>query len=223
MSSAFRGPSFDDVIAIAERMAGNPADSVTLAQQLATMVGNLPPPAGELLSRPAFERASLWTLGCTFENIEIDSSPPPQVIQAQDDVWIRGVSAQAYPLFVPDGAADLEAQIAYYRAMSDVAGQNGRLCFDANWRIDGKQGFISGGASEILGPGSVITGDGFWSAPLDWRLQKAQTIEVRVQSRMQDVFPSSLASPFSSANQVIRYLVVAFWAETLNMPSVMGT
>jgi hypothetical protein len=221
MSSAFKGPSYEDAIAFGQRMIQNPADSVSLAGQLATMIANLPPPSGELLSRPHFERASLWTLGCTFENVEVGAVPPPAVIQAQSDVWIRGVSAQAYPLIVADDQETFADFIAFYQALKNTEGTNGRPLFDVNWRIDGKQGFISGGATEVLSPATLVAGDGYWSAPLDWRLQKTQTIEVRVQSRMNQVLPVAL-SDVDDTNRVIRYLSVAFWVEEISSPSVSG-
>lgn len=221
MTSAFRGPSYEDCIALATRMTQNPADSVSLASQLATMIANLPPPSGELLSRPHFERASLWTLGCTFENVTTDAVPPPAVIQAQSDVWIRGVSAQAYPLIVAEDNDGFVSFVDFYQALKANEGTNGRPLFDVNWRIDGKQGFISGGATEVLGAAPLVAGDGYWTATMDWRLQKTQTIEVRVQSRMNQVFPTTL-DDVNDTNRVIRLLVVAFWVEEISSPSVMG-
>src|SRR6185503_17351952 len=218
----FRGPSYQDAIAVAQRMAQNPADSVSLVGQLVTLLANLPPPASELLSRPDFERASLWTLGTFFENVTATSSPPLRVIEMQRDVWIRGVQAQAYPLFVETGQAPADAlfeQLSFFRELREYASTNGRPLFEANWRLNGKQGFISSGSTEVFAPGAVIAGDGFFSAPMDWRLQKGETLEVRVQSRMSDILPANLAG-VSDANRVLRLVTVTFWAEELTAPSV---
>ena len=89
-----------------------------------------------------------------------------------------------------------------------------------NWRLDGRQGFISSGQSEILAPAVGLTGDGFWIAPMDWRLQKDQAIEVRVRSRMLDFLTANLDPAFvDDADRTLRWIVVTFWAEEMNQPS----
>ncbi len=214
--SSLGGPSLQDAIALAQRMAQNPADSVVLAGQLVELLSSMPPAAGELLSRPAFERASLWTLGCSFENVGLDE-PPPQIIRCQHDVWVRGVTAQAYPelAFADDDLATLTAAVQLFRQLRFSTGNNGRGLFETNWRLDAKQGFISKGMSEIVAPASMITGDGCWTAAKDWMLQKDQTIEVRVRSLLGD-----LQLDTTVENLSLRWVVVTFWVEELDQPSV---
>lgn len=124
------GVTVDDVIALAQRMAQNPADSVSFAQQLVEMLGNLPPPSGMLLSRPKFDRASLFTLGCSFENVPLSAgSIGPQVIRCQHDVWIRGVTIQAIPAFAPitgQTFGNVTTMAALFRALRLSVGTNGR-------------------------------------------------------------------------------------------------
>lgn len=216
--------SLDEAIALADRIAANPAEGIKLADMLADTVDRLPPEAADILSRPFFERASLWTLATSFEGVLADGEAPPQTILCQHDVWIRGVVAVSIPLIglVSDPSiADLIEQLQLFRDGCATQGANNRGLFETNWRVDARQGFISQGQSEILGPAALVAGDGFWAAPLDWRLQKDQTIEVRVTSRMREFFPQTLGSTFpDNTFRILRWVVVAFWAEELRQPSV---
>ena len=210
------GPSLQEAIALAQRMASNPADSVTLAGQLVDVLSGLPPAAGELLSRPFFERASLWTLGCSFENVGPTDEPPPQVIRCQHDVWIRGIVGQAY---VRQGQPNQEPDdvIASLQFLRNMGGTNGRGLFEANFRLDGLQGFVSSGQSEILLPGTLLLGDGMWFAPMDWKLQKDQAIEVRLRSLVGELGLSAFLAPDPI---LLRWATINFWAEELNQPAV---
>ncbi len=215
--------SLNEAIALADRMAANPADAVSMADTLVSVIERLPPPSSALLSRPLFQRASLWSLGVSFENVLPNGEAPPEVILCQHDVWIRGVSICVIPqVTLPQSAnlADLTARLRLFREACITQGTNNRGLVEANWRVDARQGFISEGQAEILAPGTLIAGDGFWSAPLDWRLQKDQTIEVRIRSRMNQLFPLSLGANFTDAQRVLRWVTVVFWAEELRQPSV---
>jgi hypothetical protein len=214
------GVSIDDAIALSTRMAQSPADSVSLAPQLVQVLQSLPPPAGQLLSRPAFERATLFTLGCSFENVPISAgSIGPQVIRCQHDVWIRGVQVQAYPSFFPitgQSLANVQQIANLFRQLRFSIGTNGRGLVQVNWRLDARQGFISRGSTgEILAPASLISGDGCFDAPKDWILQKDQTIEVRLQSLLDE-----LGINTADANLILRWVTVCFWAEELDQPSI---
>lgn len=210
------GVSLEDAIALAQRMASSPADSVALSQQLVDTLSQLPPQAGELLSRPQFERASLWTLGCSFENVPATGAVPPQIIRCQHDVWIRGVQVQAYPDLSPFGGdfSTLSLIVQTLRALRFTIGTNGRGLVRVNWRLDARQGFISRGNAEILAPATLISGDGRFSAAKDWQLQKDQTIEVRLESAL-----SQLNLSADIADLVLRWVTVCFWAEELDQPS----
>ena len=217
-----RGPTLQDAIALAQRMAANPADSVVLAGQLADVIAGLPPSSGELLSRPVFDRASLWSLAAIFQNVEADGEPPPQVIRCQHDVWIRGVQIQAYPKWIGDSE---DVNLALQKILGNRLAfgnetTNGRYFVEANWRLDARQGFISSGQAEILAPGDLVAGDGVWQAPMDWKLQKDQTIEVRIRSRMNEIFPPLLdPETFNASDRILALVAVVFWAEELNQPS----
>lgn len=215
--------SLDEAIALADRIAANPAEGIKLSDMLADTIDRLPPEPAEILSRPAFERASLWTLATSFENVLPNGEAPPQTILCQHDVWVRGVVGVSIPLIGLTGDPDISTLIEHLQLFRDgcaTQGSNSRGLFEANWRVDARQGFISEGQSEILGPGSLVLGDGFWYAPLDWRLQKDQTIEVRVASRMREFLPDSLGATFDDLTfRILRWVVVAFWAEELRQPS----
>lgn len=217
------GVSIDDAIALAQRMAQSPADSVALAPQLVTTLQSLPPQAGGLLSRPKFERATLFTLGCSFENVPITAgSIGPQVIRCQHDVWVRGVQVQAYPSFAPitgQSFPNVQQLADLFRQLRFSIGTNGRGLVSVNWRLDARQGFISrGSTSEILAPAALIAGDGCFDAPKDWILQKDQTIEVRIQSLLDQVGINTAV-----ANLLLRWVTVCFWAEEIDQPSVQVT
>jgi hypothetical protein len=211
-------PTLSDTIALADRMVANPADSVTLAPQLADAIRLLPPSRAELLSRPVFQRASLWSLAVSFERLDPGVEGPPQVIRAQHDVWIRGVQAQVYLApEVTEAVNNLDA-LRRLRRVCGQAGSNLRGLVEVNWRLDGRQGFISTGQAEILARGTSITGDGFWSSPLDWQLQKDQTIEVRARARSAEFLPL-IPGNITPLDQQVRWLVVSFWAEEMRQPS----
>lgn len=215
--------SLDEAIALADRMAANPTDAVSMADMLVSVIERLPPEAAALLSRPFFQRASLWSLGVSFEGVLPDGEAPPQTILCQHDVWIRGVTACVIPLVAlpaQSTISDLLDRLLLFRTACVTTGSNNRGLIEANWRVDARQGFISEGQSEILGPGALIAGDGFWSAPLDWRLQKDQTIEVRLRSRMNEFFPQTLGANVTDAERVLRWVTIVFWAEELRQPSV---
>lgn len=218
MTHSAHGPaSYKEVLALAERMARSPADAVSFAGRLSELVTSLPPAKSELLSRPMFERATLWTLVASFENVEVGPEAPPLTIRVQHDAWIRGVVACA----IPDIAvAEVPpAQYLPFLAFQCWRTTNNRDKFETNWRIDGKQGFVSNGTGEILAPATLATGDSEYPANLDWRLQKDQTIQVRVRSRWNEFQPSEVEDDEAAAAR-IRWLVVAFWEEELNQPSV---
>jgi hypothetical protein len=216
------GPSLGDVLALVTRAAGNPADSVTMASEILELVQALPPTASAILSRPHFERASLWTLGVSFENVDPDTEPPPQEILIPHDTWIRSVQAQVYPLYNAASDDELLGKTELFNiSAARTLGMNLRGLFEANWRVDARQGFISSGTSEILESGIQITGDGAFTCPLDWRLQKGQTIEVRLRSRIRDFLPAGLEG-FTDADRVLRWVVLTFWGEELKQPATQG-
>jgi len=205
--------TIQQAVSLAQRMAGDPSAAVALASQLADLIDRLPPPAGELLSRPVFERATLYTEVLSFENIKPGSLSPIQSIRCQRDLWIRGVSAQAYPSLTAPSAEALFAKLLILNAFSRTS--NGRSLFEVNWRLEGTQGFISKGVEgEILAPAATVTSNGFFHAPLDWQLQTNDTIQVRIRNAARDLFPATLPDEiFSDAELTLRWIVVTFWAE----------
>jgi len=205
--------TIEQALSLARRMRADPSAAVALAPQLADLIDRLPPPAGELLSRPLFERATLYTEVVSFENVPPGAQPPPQSIRCQRDLWFRGVTAQAYPSLTAASAEALFAKNLILKQFSKTT--NGRNFFEVNWKLEGTQGFISRGAeAEILAPAVTVTSDGFFHAPLDWQLQANDTIQVRIRNAMRDLFPATISSEiFSDAELTLRWVVVTFWAE----------
>jgi hypothetical protein len=210
-----RPTSLEELEGLARTMAGSPAQAVSMAASMADKARELPPPRSELLSRPLWARGSLWTEGVSFEFVPNDGSEsPPQIIRLQHDMWIRGVEACALFQAFDDPENLLEAQAGLNRSF----GSQNRWAAEANWRVDARQGFVSSGQAEILAPLNTIAGDGSFSAALDWKLQKDQTIEVRARSRLGDVL-----GPIAKDEDngfLIRWLVVTFFGESLRMPGV---
>ena len=214
--------SLADVVLVLERMKSNPAEAVQLSQLLPELIGNLTPPAAQLLSRPHFECASLWSPTAQFEFVAPRGEAPTQNIRIQEDMWIRGVQCSVLPGLARGATtvANWLQLFSYLQGLANVTGENGRGLVELAWRIDARQGFISSGTNEIFSIASLITGDGTWSAPLDWQLQKDQVIEVRLRSRILDYLTPSQDLP--EAALALRWVNVTFWAEGLRQPSVQG-
>lgn len=215
---SLRPVPLQEIFSLVQQMIANPADQVTQAARLREMVRALPPEAGELLSRAVFSRCGLWTLVAHFFSVPEGDETPPEVIRMPRDGWIRGVSAAAIVPLSNDGidAQGIVQAATQRRAVAETTGSNFRGLFELNWRINSKQGFISSGTSEILGTASLITGNGFWKAPMDWRLQLDDTIEVRARLRLQRLFPTDCAEP--SIPREFPWIAVGFEMEELPQP-----
>lgn len=211
--SRLRATSLGDVEALARSMVASPANAVQLAGQLQATINALPVPRAELISRPAFDRAALWTYVASFENLENSGEPATRVIELQRDVWVRGVNACA---IVQVNAQDFELSEFFWLISSATLGRNLRWLFDANWTVDDERGFITNGLSEILASGVGVTGDGERSAAIDWRLQRNQTIVVRARSRLAAASVEAVEEP----GTILRWLTITFWCEEMKHPGV---
>lgn len=213
--------SIDDVRAVLRRMSDSAADAAQLAQLLPDMIARVPPPAAQLMSCPHFERATLWDYACSFENVAVEFEAPPENVRVQRDLWVRAIEVQVIPgigFAQTPTLAQLEARLELFQRTAQAYGQNLRGLVELNWRVDGAQGFVSIGTSETMAIASLLTGDGAFTAPVDWTLQKDQVIEVRCRSRLADLFPA-LADDVVTPGR-LRWVVVGFWAEALEQPSV---
>ena len=79
---------------------------------------------------------------------------------------------------------------------------------------------MSDGQAEILQDALSITGDGQFSAAIDWRLQKDQTIEVRMRSKLLEIFAGQVQENGVFEDMQMRWVVITFWGEALRQPSV---
>ena len=210
--------TLQDVRTLIAQMLSNPADQVRLASSLQQLVQQLPPARSEVMSRYKFERAGLWSYVANFFDAEDDQESVPEIIRIPHDSWIRGVQAFALPALDEDRVtADGLLLTARQRSLLATRyGSNWRGLFEVNWRINSRQGFISTGTGEILATAAQATGDGQYSANLDWRLQQEDTIEVRVRNRIRRVFPTDCVT---ALDRVIPWICVIFWAEELPQPA----
>jgi hypothetical protein len=203
--------SLQDVRSLTQKMLASPSDQVRLAAALRDLVQQLPPERSQLLSRVQFDRAGLWSLVANFFDVPDEDEPPPQIIRIPHDVWIRGVQVFALPALDADRwEADGLLLIAQQRAELIRYGTNWRGLVEVNWRLNNSQGFISSGMGELLAPAAQVSGDGQHSAALDWRLQRDDTISVRVRNRIRRIFPTDCAT---ALERTLPWICVAFWAE----------
>lgn len=204
--------TLDEVIALTDRMAANPADAVQLAPTLSERIASLPPANSELMTSPRFHLNSKWSYAAIFQNVPVNGVSVPFPIRLPHDTWIRGVVSQVYPGIVL--GEDPSVRLLLNREIARSYGANGRWAVTANWRVDARQGFISSGASqEIFSELALLTGDGFWTAPLDWRMQKDQTIEVTIRNQITGVIPQS--PDFADGDYEIPLCVVTFLGEEI--------
>jgi len=205
-------PTIDDVRLCASRMAANAADAVGLVPQFAELVGALQPADALLRSRPHFERGALWSYPALFEFLD-DTESPTIPLLAQTDLWVRGVVCTVITGFLrPTDTSDPLMNLAE-RWISTTYGSNARWAIELKWRLDGQQGFIARGTSEIYAPATLLTGDGEFVAPLDWVIEKDQTIDVSARSLVKQLIGDlTPQQPFPP----LRAVYVVFWGEDLS-------
>lgn len=199
---------------MAERMAANPAESVHQMRVLAKMLHEMPPHESVLLSRPEWNRATLWSSTAVFENLA-PNQDDTQLVRSQRDLWLRGVAIQVVPQLplLPPNGETLTDQILGSRLIAAMqpGTTNFRQFVEWTLRLDGDLGFFSTGQSgeafiNAMGAG----GDGERSMPMDWRLWTNQHIEVTVRNVTQRLF-GPLVEEEAAAGFPLRAVYVTFW------------
>ncbi len=221
MSSNLQPPTLEQAAALAAEMAANPTDALHQMRLLAKWLGALPPPQAELMSPPAFKHTSLWTNAAVFENVAPDEVREGVEVRSQRNLWIRGVVAQAIPIFDFEDQDELTQFLAFQRIAQCPNGTNNRALFELNYRLNGSQGFISEGrARETFAPGVTITGDGLYQAPMDWKLETNDHIQVAIRNISQ----RRNSTPVGSIDLAVplRLVVVAFWGVDMGVWSPTG-
>jgi hypothetical protein len=186
-------------------------DQVRLVETLAKRVRELPPPNALLKSRPKFARAALQTYPANFfempENVELTKQ-----IRIAHDCRIRGVQVAVLPALefdqTPDSATWWTA--AHMRALLNRYGQNWRAFVDVRWRIEDYQGFITDGYAAVVPPATMVSGDGVFSADLDWTLKRDQHIVVDCTNRISRIVDPECETYFK---RELPWVAVVFWAE----------
>jgi len=202
-------PTLGQVRALIGQMLGSASDQVRLSPTLLDLVRQLPPSHGELASRYRFDRAALFSLIANFYDLAEDR-PVSRNIRLPWDAWVRGVQVFVLPAMafaeVPSPADFLLA--ATQRAALLNYGSGWRGLVDVDWRITTRQGFIGDGSGDLLAPAASVSGDGEFSADLDWRLEREDTIIVRCRNRYDRVIRNECEFVRS-----LPWVCVAFWSE----------
>lgn len=204
--------SLQQIRQVLGQMLGNANDLVRLAPSLSEMVRELPPPDAQLLSRYRFDRAGLYTYVANFFNMPEDE-PRTEDIRIPDDCWIRGVNICALPALwweEPPTATVWDQQARLRGLVARRYGANWRGLVDVDWRIPSQQGFIQDGAGDLLAPGTLVSGDGQFSVPLDWRLKRDDHIIVRCVNRLNRVVDAECVTALYRS---LPWVAVVFWAQ----------
>lgn len=198
--------SLEDVARFATDLAQNPASALHELRLLARMLEQLPPERAEKLSQPMWRHAAIATDAQVFRNVP-QGQPISRTIRMQSDRWIRGLVAMC---LTSPSEAEIQSQIDSFFALGLLCqhtGANGRGLFDLTFRLDGDQGFVMRGASGATQTvASTITGDGTWSCPVDWHLQRDQNVEVTITNRTDRIGTGAVGVE-------LPLVVVAFWDE----------
>jgi len=204
-------PSLLEIRSLLTQMLGNARDQVAMLPNLSAQVRALPPPNAELLSSPRFDRAALQTYVANFFRMPEDLEQGQQ-IRISFDSWIRGVSICVLPALEFEQAPDAATweNATALRALLCHYGTLWRGLVDVRWRIEDDQGFISDGIAAVTAPASQLAGDGEFSAPLDWRLNREQQINVTCINRLERVVDPECPTYFQ---RTLPWVAVAFWAE----------
>lgn len=193
------------------QMLGSASDQVRLSSQLSRRVRELPPPDAELCSRPRFDRAAGDTYVANFFELPEDD-PQTELIRIPKDAWIRGVNVCVLPSLEFEqtpGPGEFWEQ-ACLRALLNRYGTNWRGLIDLTWRIEDSFAFIEDGMARVRAPAACISGDGEFSADLDWRLKQDQNITVTAVNRLERVLDPECATNIARA---LPWVAVCFWAE----------
>ncbi len=204
--------SLVEIRSMLTQMLGNSRDQVALAPLLAQMVRELPPPRSDLLSRPRFDRAGVQSFCANFYRMPEDEEQSQQ-IRISSDAWIRGVSICVLPAIEfeepPEDPADFYAATVL-RSLLCRYGSNWRGLVDVRWRIEDDQGFIGDGQAALSVPATQVSGDGEFSVPMDWRLNRDQQINVMCTNRLERV-----VDPICDTylQRTLPWVAVTYWAE----------
>ena len=202
----FQPETLRGLLARVQAAAGSGANAVAHMSAIAQSLRDLAPPDGALQSRPYFERAALFAWTAFYEQLD-PGDEQTVTIEAPHDLWCRGIVAGAIPRFdlLDQDAASL---IETFGATRRIA-TNYRGLFDFQFRLDGAQGFQTRGTSAAFVPAATGAGDGTWTSPMDWTLQKNQTIDVTFRNRTPGLFPAgSLVTGIP-----LRFVSVTFWCQ----------
>jgi len=194
------------------QMLGNAGDSVRMAGRLAQRVRELPPPDSDLFSRLKFARAGLQSYVANFFQLPEDD-PQTEIVRIAHDAWIRGVSICVLPALdfeAPPQDPDEWYIATSLRALLNRYGTNWRGLVDLTWRIEDSQGFIQDGNAAVRGPAASVSGDGEFSADLDWKLKRDQNIAVTCVNRIERAVDQECDTHIA---RDLPWVAVCFWAE----------
>jgi len=208
--SRFSPESLSDLLARVQAAAASGANAVAHMAGIAKSLRELPPPDGALMTRNAWERATLFSWAGVIEDLAIDEERT-FTIEAPHDLWIRGVVAGCIPnlAVLDESPEDLIEIFAPLRQ----SGTNYRALFDYQFRLDGRIGFQSRGTAAAFAPTPPTTGDGTYIQPMDWRIQRDQALQVTIRNRTAPLF-AGVNPPIPGLE--LRLVTLVFWCIQLN-------
>lgn len=203
--------TLEQCASLAEELAANPAEAVHQLPLLRKWLRDLPPPRAQLLSRPEWNVASLWTNVAAFENVQVNEERI-EIVRCQRDLWLRGCVATVIPAFQPGedptSLEELITQVVSARSIINFSSRQFRQLFEMSLRLDGDLGFFSRGQSgEVMIGAEGATGTCERAAKMDWALTTNQHIEVRIRNNSLWIGGSLL----DFGGIPIRAIFVAFW------------
>ena len=99
---------------------------------------------------------------------------------------------------------------AALRALLCRYGSNWRGLVDLTWRVEDSQGFIQDGNAGVRAPAASISGDGVFSADLDWKLKQDQNLSVTCSNRINRAVDPECDTHLARS---LPWVAVCFWAE----------
>lgn len=211
----YSNPQLQRIVARLRELQRNPAMAVGSGPMLIPeLLQQLPAQVSAEATRADYTRGISYSLPLVFEDVLPGEVTTSQSIRLTvGDFWVRGMTAQAYPDFrfeTVEQQQGVSAAIGlgYKRFISE----NLRGAFDFNFDLDDRQGFVTDGDSEVFTSGAASVGIGARPTPVDWRLQRSQTIRGTLRNRIEASLPAEIATVVPR----LKYVVICFHGLLLN-------
>jgi len=215
MSHDMQPPTLQDVLSLAETAASSGANAVHHMTQISQALRNLPPAAGEILTQPKWRAASLWSYAANVQNLAPNQEKTAQ-IRLPAPVWMRGVVTGVIPVLA--FGTQTPSQVLEAWQLIRQQASNYRSLIEVSWRLNGRQGWVSTGTGEAQAAANTISGDGTYLERLDWKLEREDTIDVRIRNVSNRLVSSLPGEAGAGGGFTLAMVNVVFWAQKL-LPS----